>query len=182
MHQQAKSNNVVGLALVLVTLCLVLAWLSLMPMVKSSRQRARDSQATVKQAQDKLASFDTVNGKISEIKDIIDRVAIAVPEDSNYQSILVSLEAIGSKESLPIYSFQPSQKTTSSSGSAFPRLSFSFSSAGDYAHLTALVKDLETNLRIFSIDSMSLSQVDASQAQLSVTVSTYYRSSQSGGQ
>jgi len=182
MRQSAKANNIIGLALVVITCCLVLSWLNLVPTVAANRLKVRDGKESVKQAQDKLDSFNEVNSKITQIKDTIEKVAIAIPEDSNYQSVLVSLEAIGVKEGLPIYSFQPSLRPASSSEAVFPQITFSFSLLGDYAHLTNFVKDLETNLRIMKINAISISQVDGSQSQLSVTVSTFYRSNSSGGQ
>jgi Tfp pilus assembly protein PilO len=181
MKEKAKSNNIIGLAMLAIVLCLVLAWLNLVPMVTASRLEAKEAKDGLKQAQEKLDSFNSAGDKIAEIKDTIDKVAIAVPDNSNYQSILVSLDAIGTKENLPISNFQPALKQVEDTSEVFPKMNFSFSTTGDYAHVTNLVKDIETNLRIIKIDTMNLSQVGSDQVQLSLTVSSFSRNNPSGG-
>jgi Tfp pilus assembly protein PilO len=180
MHQKAKTNNVVGLSMVIVILCLILAGLNLVPMVKVSRERASVIRNELNQAQDKLDAFDTADQRIAEIKQTIEKVAIAVPENADYQSTLVSLEAIAAKEGMAINSLQPAtaglEKET-----VFPSTAFSFSTTGDYPHVSSFIKDLENNLRIMKIKTMSLSQVSADAVQLSATVNVFSRTKSSGG-
>lgn len=174
MQTKNKSNNVIGLSLVVVILCFVLSWLSLLPAVKESRQKVSEGRSAVQQAQDKLAAFESADQKIIELKQTIEKVAIAVPESTNYQSVLVSLEAISSKEGMAISSFQPATNT-SSTGSVFPKSSFTFTTIGDFAHVSSFINDIETNLRIMKIDTLNLSQIGNDTLQMTATISVFSR-------
>lgn len=178
-----KNNNLISLSLVIIIISYFIIWMLLTPALTENRYQVSLTKSEVKLAQEKLDSIGSVESRITEVKDIIDKVGIALPVDSDFQSILVSLEAIATKNGVPISNFQPSSEVVAPEAdisNPFPKVSFSFSVAGDYAHIVSLVKDLESNLRLIKIDSIVLSQLDAVSLQASISGSSYSRQAQGG--
>lgn len=172
-----NNNNLIGLSLTAIVISLFVCWLYLMPAVAKNRTQVKTLKAEVDAAQVKLDNFDQAAGRITEIKSIIDQMAIAIPENQDYQSLLVSLDAIGAKDGLVVTNFQPSDASYDST-EVFPITNFSFTVTGDFSHLSTFVRDLETNLRIIKITDFSIAQLDESNLTLSVNAKTYSRTSE----
>ncbi len=181
---QTKSNNIVGISLVLLVMVLYFASQLLAPKLKKYREQVTLLKSEIALAQEKVDSFQTASSKVVELKDTIDRINLAVPAGRDVPGALTSLEAMAAKETVALKSSQPKPSNTvfiptasgaTSAGNSGNSLAFTLSLSTDYPHLTAFIKDVENNLRLMKVDSLIITPSDQNMLSVSMDVVTYSR-------
>lgn len=173
MGSKLKMNNIIGVVLVLIILVIYLVYQFLIPAVRENRLTQKILERDVQAAQAKYDSFGTTKNDLPSLKEAIDKINIAVPSGRDYPTILVSIDALVAKDGLSYTGVQPSGKAaSSSSGAVGNSMSFTIAVSGDFPHIKALVHDIENNLRLMKVDSISFAGSGGSLTS-SIAISTY---------
>lgn len=171
---QLKRNNLIGISLVLVIALLYLCSQLLAPNLKKSRTEVATLKSDAQLAQAKVDSFPNAESQVQNLKDTIDRINLAVPAGRDVPSVLTSVEAIAVKNSVGLKSTQ--LKAVDSSGIGLGNsLAFSVNIITDYPHLVTFIQDIENNLRLMKVDTLSITPADQNSLNVSMDVETYSR-------
>lgn len=168
-----KSNNLIGISLVLLVLLIYLNSQLLVDKVKKSRETVNTLNTEVTMAKDKLAQLSNVQSELPTLKDTIDKANLVITPGRDYASIISSLEAIAAKEGITIGAINP--KTVTSPTGVDNTVNFTVSASGDFAHLKAFTSDIDNNLRLMKVNAVSMSSTDGNNITASYEVSAYAR-------
>lgn len=128
----------------------------------------------------------------AELQDAQTAVQISFPIDAEIASALVQLNGLAVLNNLTVQSIgisdspakaerlssSNSSKSRASFAKPFNKISFAVSASGNYEDMKRFLENLETNLRLFDIESMNVnpqSRPGQSQYQYSIRVMAYYQ-------
>ena len=174
MNNKSKANNLIGISLVLIVLVFYLIYSLLMPKIKENREKKSLLSVEIQKGQEKIDKLAEAKAKLPELKSIIDTVNLAIPEGRDYQSIIVSLEAIAAKNAIALDNFQPDSSVGQDGAEVTSAaLTFTVNVSGDYEKVNLFIHDLEKNLRIFKIKTLAFSAGENNAITTSISAEAY---------
>lgn len=143
----------------------LVSWFMILPQYTQNKSDYAKASNEVSAAKDKLDSLKNSQGTLDSLGTTVDSMLVAVPKGRDSGGIITSLEAIATANKTYIPSFQitgPGTSGTSAaaSTSGLQAVSVVFSTSGTFESLNSFVKSIESNLKFFSIKSMTVSSSD----------------------
>lgn len=164
--QKSNNNTFYGvLAVLLVGASFLIAKMWILPQYQKSKTESAQVESERKAAQAKLDSLTKVKGKMTTLSDTVNNMFIAIPKDNDTENIVTALEQIALSNKIYIPTFQISDSSASSVANTDETITvatgntvdIAFSVTGSMTDLTNFVKAIESDLKFFDVQGISMS-------------------------
>jgi len=161
MKTDARTRNLIGLLMIVIVILLYLCYQVLSPKILELRSQESALKTEVSSAQIKFDSLVVAKKQLSQLDDMVNKINLAIPKNRDYPSIILSINAIGSRNGVVIANITPENSYGYNDqyqiDSSTQEITFSVSASGTFQQLKAFTSDLGSNLRLMNIRSVTLS-------------------------
>lgn len=170
ISEKEKASSFVILVLLI---CFGLTYFSLVPIKNNyyaNKVNIENTKREIKDLEDKRRILMNFSKTMEEKKSFLSLVESALPKEAKVPEILYSLEKLATPNSVYIGNFSPkieaegsNTRTVVGAGGqqtppqAWKRVELTFDITGNYLNVREFIKDIENNLRIIDIASISVS-------------------------
>jgi Tfp pilus assembly protein PilO len=166
--------------LLLIAACVAVGFFVIKPKIDANKEIEAQTRALRQQIENDKAYFDGLSGSVAAAQtispDVLTKVNKALPHDASIPELLVQLNAAsqGTGVSLTNVVFEGVGKTPAA-GAAIQPINMTLTvTAKDYAVLKNFLRALETSLRIFDVQTISVSGLDNDKVNFNLQVKSYY--------